>query len=177
MTNPTSEAARRAAVYGLAREIGAQVWSPPDDLTFMAAWCRELAATVAQHAVLNTYRYGQQVMTWAEEIIDAPNDKIIETCASIHNEILAIDYDDGWPTDRAGSALNAVCLGMTHALSDRSRWPAEASQRVWSFATGCHAYNEVVKVSRAAWQQHVFTQVAAIASRQADELDKDKVKE
>lgn len=31
MTNPTAEAARRAAVYGLAREIGAQVLSPPND--------------------------------------------------------------------------------------------------------------------------------------------------
>ena len=90
-------------------------------------------------------------------------------CERIHKGILEIDYDDGWPTDKAGNALNSVCLCAMFGIETgksggmKSRWPAEASQQVWGFVLGCGmAANEVVTISRMAWQRHLYGQALAL---------------
>lgn len=148
----------------LARELGAVYWANDDDRVFMAAWTRLLAAEVERRTFPQLYKYGDKVRTWAAEIMAASDGDIHDVCERVHKDILEIDYDDGWPTDRAGNALNAVCLGQTHAHTEASRWPAHASQHVWGFVTGATAFNAVTQFSRQAWQRMVFAQATALAA-------------
>lgn len=152
------------AVRGLAKEIGSSYWSRVDELAFIAAWTRLLAQTVANHTVPFLHKYGDQVIAWAAEIIEADDGSILTVVERVCDAISEIDNDDGWPVDKAGSAINSVCLGAKFGLTMNSRWPAEASDHVWKFATGSGNGNEVVSISRAAWQQHIFGQAMALAN-------------
>lgn len=154
----------KSPVRSLANEIGAQYWRKIDDLAFLAAWTRLLADVVAQHTIPQLCKYGDQVAAWADEIMAAPDAEIVAVCKRIHDEISTIDCDDGWPTDKAGTAINNVCLCAICGIGDmeHSRWPAHASQGVWSFATGSQNSNEVVSISRSAWQRHIFSQAMAL---------------
>lgn len=135
----------------------------------ICAWTRLLAEVVSHHAIPQLHAYGDKVQSWARQIETASDDDMLALCGDIHDRILAVDNDDGWPGDQAGSALNAVCLGARYGLDDllavRSRWPAEASQVVWRFATGAGNANEVVAISRQAWQRHIYGQALALARR------------
>ena len=126
----------------LEREIGYSSWGGAGDPTaVLCAWTRLLANTVGRHAFPQIYKYGDKIGLWCEEIVNAPDHGMVEVCQHIHDSISEIDNDDGWPTDRAGYTLNAVCLCATYGIDPGklgmgTRWPAEASSQVWEFATG-----------------------------------------
>lgn len=153
----------------LEREIGYVGWGEAADASdkVLAEWTRQLARVVAHHTAPPLHAYGEDVMRWADDIQGAETaEAVLDRCEAVHGWILAADNDDGWPTDRAGSTLNAVCLGGMYSLdperAKNSRWPAEASQQVWKWVTGAGNGNDVVAISRAAWQRHLYGQVLAI---------------
>lgn len=131
----------------------------------LCAWTRRLATVVGDHSWPLVHRYPEKVRAWAAEIIDASDDDIAEVCRRIMREVEAIDYDDGWPTDRAGNALVAVCLGCTIGLErpEHTRWPAEAGQKVWRFATGANGHNDVIRFSQKVWLREAFAAAVADA--------------
>lgn len=154
-------------VRTLENEIGFRSWHAGDPRSVIHAWTRLLARTVGNHAFPSLYEYADEVGKWAERIETAPEHGFLNLCEGVHDRILEIDNVDGWPADRAGNALNAVCLGAMYGLDEsrcfRTRWPAEASQKVWGFVTGCGMNgNEVISISRAAWQRHLYGQALAL---------------
>ena len=158
---------KHTKTHALAREIGAYFQpgrDAPDDAAFMAAWTRALARIVGEHTWQALHAYSDLVCGGADEIAAADDDALTDICARIKGEIRKIDDDDGWPADRAGNALNAVCLAWKYALDDTSRWPAEAGKAVWRFVAGATAHNEITSISADAWLRRLFTQVEAIAT-------------
>ena len=155
-------------LQSLRREVGAALWTvdPDECKAFLCEWTRQLARIVEKLTVPQLHEYGESVVNWASSIIITPDNQLLDVCIQIHDAISEIDNDDGWPVDRAGSALNHTCLGAIHSLdlnkAENSRWPAHASCHVWEFATGARNGNEVVSISRMAWQRHLFGQTAAV---------------
>lgn len=147
------------SVQRLAKEIGAEFQPEHETKAFCIAWTKALAKVVQTHTWQVLHKYPDDVRAWAQLIIDCPAtpEAMNQVTSSISEEIHAIDYDDGWATDKAGSALEYVCLAM---LPD-TRWLANAAKDTWKFATGCGAYNDVVKLSQDAWLCHLYRQVAA----------------
>ena len=116
-----------------------------------------LPALVARHTFYVRERnlgcpYAEDVSRLAHAIIDASDDEILNVAKAAANAVRDIDYEDGWPTDKAGYTLVAVCLGIEYGieepLNDHSRWPAEASTHVWEYVVGSGNYNEVVLLRR-----------------------------
>lgn len=142
------------AVARLANEIGATFLPQHEGRAFRVAWVKLLSATVDKHVFPTLYKYPDEIHAWAKQIEDTDGVTLALESAlvRIHEEIHAIDYDDGWATDRAGSAMEAVCL----SLLPRTRWMAEAGNSVWRFATGCRSYNDVVRISLRAWLCHMY---------------------
>ena len=99
-----------ANLRSLEREIGYSSWGAGDPVAVICAWTRLLAHTVAQHTFPQLHKYADDVGRWCFVIQDASDQEMTVACERIHKGILEIDYDDGWPTDKAGNALNSVCL-------------------------------------------------------------------
>ena len=133
----------------------------------LAEWTRQLARVVERHTAPPLSAYGEDVMRWASDIYGAETPAtVLDRCEAVHGFIRTADNEDGWPVDRAGSALNAVCLGAMYGIDGK---PAEASQQVWSWVTGAGNGNDVVSISRSAWQRHLYGQVLAVAKHRAEQ--------
>lgn len=153
------EKMRFLPVQALAKEIGA-TWQPDDEgWEFQVTWVKSLAHIVGDHAWPFLHKYPDKVRAWACEIVAADDGTIEDVLKRVHDGIHELDYDDGWAIDRAGSALECVCL----ALLPDTRWLAEASQSVWKFVTGCGAYNDIVKFSQEAWLRQLYEECAGRA--------------
>ena len=168
LTNPLEIALNR-----LRQHIGAPGWTPGPPEEFFAEWTRQLAALVERHTVL--HRYGAEVRGWCNDIKHTPTPLMLDDCRAVQSNILRLDNVDGWPTDRAGNALYQVCMGALYSLdpkhAEHSRWPDEASCKVWEYVTGASAFNEVVDVSRKAWQRHLWAQTLGAMSTLKDDLE------
>lgn len=144
----------------LAREIGAAFRPEHNTLAFRARWAAELATLVGGHTWMTNCAYGEQLKGWVDSIDNATDVAMKATLAAVRAEIEAVDSDDGWATDPAGAALEAACL----SLFPKTRWMAEAGQRVWGFVTGCGgAYNDVIRFSRNAWLSDLYERCARVA--------------
>lgn len=139
-------------IANLAAEIAAPYRPEHDSLGFRSRWVTYLAALVAQHCEHRGYAYPERIQVWVELIDNTPDVWLAQTLEQVRAEIEAIDSDDGWATDPAGAALEAVCL----ALMPKTRWLAESGQRVWFFVTGAKAHNAVSKFSKNAWLREVY---------------------
>lgn len=143
-------------INGLAKEIGVAPLCIVDGERFGEEWCRRLAQIVERHgAWRHGSRYPERIMGWCHSItVAAPGHMRLEL-RRIRDEIGAIDCDDGWATDRAGAAVEMICL----AMQPETRWLANAAKHVWAFAVGTGNHNEVVKFSQDAWLREQFSQV------------------
>lgn len=143
-------------IWNLAIEIqypAADIPEISEPVAFRALWVKALAAIISKLGAWDhRSRYPAKISEWCDQIEAAPFDQIPATLLAIRKEISAIDYDDGWATDTAGSTLEQVCL----ALLPNTRWLAEAGAQVWTFATGSNCFNEVSRYSRKAWLRSVF---------------------
>ena len=169
LVSPTVEALL-PPLRALQREIGAAWWPKGTAEAILSEWTRQLARVVGDHVMPGVEDYAEEINGWALCIArERDGWQMVALCEDIHKQILERDNFDGWPTDRGMNALNAVCLGAMYGLdperAENSRWPAQASQVVWEFVTGARNGNEVVTISRSAWQRHVFTQAVALAGR------------
>ena len=146
----------------LAKEIGASYDPKHETTDFAIGWTKALAQIVGQHAWPVLHKYPEDVRAWANQIVNAPPvfEAFTYVCESVRTEIHSIDFDDGWATDRAGSALESVCLAMLPG----TRWLANASQHVWKFAVGTGSYNDIVRFSQNAWLCHLYGKVAATSA-------------
>lgn len=138
-------------VAALAREIGADVPDSVDVDLFGAQWAKELARVVGQFGAYRS-KYPLLITDWCTQIDEAEPASVRVVMEEIRQEISGIDCDDGWATDRAGSAVESVCL----SLQPGTRWMAHAGDHVWKFATCSAAYNDVTRISMHAWLRHVF---------------------
>ena len=118
------------ALAGLAREIGYPERFHPDPAAVLASWTRLLAELAVLHTT-PLVEVGESVIgcphmdslvAWSDTIQKAPADEMRATCDAIHKAILDLDNDDGWPTDRALSVLNNVCLGAKFGLKRTGRY-------------------------------------------------------
>lgn len=158
-------------VETLASEIGAEFRAEHGTEAFVCAWARQLADSIT---VVFQCRYPDKAEAWRRQII-ALDDKVMrQECRRIASEITAIDCDDGWPTDKAGAVIHAICIMIYIALEPRraigTRWPAEAGGHVWRYATGGGHYNDVVQFSLRAWLRDVYGR-AALRAALAQEAD------
>lgn len=143
----------RDAVARLAKEIGAEFRPEHEGFAFQARWVRKLAAEVERYSHFGRQlRYREMVIAWSEEIIRCPDGELLALLDRTRNGIQTRDYDDGWANDPGGSAVEFICL----ALLPHTRWLAHAGEHIWRYVTGCHAYNEVVSISRQAWLRNVY---------------------
>lgn len=143
-------------IWNLATEIQYPAVDIPEisePVAFRALWVKALAGHVVKLGAWDhRSAYPAKIAEWCGRIDAAAFDEIPATLRTIRNEISAIDSDDGWATDCAGSTLEQVCL----ALLPNTRWLAEAGAQVWTFATGSNCFNEVSHYSRKAWLRSVF---------------------
>lgn len=157
-------------VETLAREIGAEFKPEHGTEAFICAWVRELAQSIGGVFLC---RYREKAEAWRRQVVAADDAVMRQECRRIADEITAIDYDDGWPTDAAGAVIHAICIMADIALEPRkaiaTRWPAEAGGQVWRYATGGGHYNAVVRFSMHAWLRHVYERAALAASPPARE--------
>lgn len=147
-----------SAVARLAREIGVTFRPEDETRAFKVAWVKLLAAIVAKHTWPHFHKYAEDVRAWAGQIeaADGVTLALESVCERVREELHHQDYDDGWATDPASSAIESVTL----ALLPNTRWMAHAAQHVWRFVTHCHAYNEVTALSEKAWLRHLYEQAS-----------------
>ena len=172
LTTPLEIALNRLRQHIGLRRPSAPGWTPGHPEEFFAEWTRQLAGVVKRHTIPHTipqlHAYAGDVRVWAGVIEISRTADILEEVRAIHLRIKETDCTDGWPEDRAGNTLYHVCLGAMFSLDPRhaehSRWPDEASCKVWEYVTGASAFNEVVDVSRTAWQRHLWAQTLGAMS-------------
>ena len=137
---------------------------PPEDDVFFPKWTRRLAREIASNTWPVLHRYPDDICRWCDSIIAASDDEIDAVCASVEDEIEAIDYDDGWPTDQAGYTLKTVCLGAT--MRSDTRWPAQAGQYVFRFVTGMTTFNNNTRRLESDWLLRMYRECSLTGDEQ-----------
>jgi hypothetical protein len=133
----------------------------PNDFSFFAGWTRELARFIRQSSFPVACEYPGEIEDWCKRIECSDGDGITGNCAFVRKKIQEIDYEDGWPVDRYGNALNAVCLGML--MYQDTRWPDEAAESVFRLITGMTAYNDTTSKMMREWKLDLALKCAEAA--------------
>ena len=159
------------SVRNLSQEIGAGIWAGSDNdaKSILCSWTRLLLQIVSRHASVEKHEYTDLIIEWCDDIRNSYDDQMREKCCQVKSMIHGLDPNTSGPTNHALGILHAICIAAKYSLDDHSflgtGWLSESSVKVWRLATGSGNVNEIVTISRMAWQQHLFAQAIALAEK------------
>jgi len=143
----------------LSREIGSPQICPHPEANFLAAYCAVLAYELTlgipppEPEAPGPAPFGISMMlggllSGLSHQDDLSSWKLRAIGKAVHDLILAIDNDDGWPRDRWLAGLNQIALALMYGLAD-SRWPAEAGMTIAGLRDGSHLrYSAEIRARR-----------------------------